>query len=85
MENKPSDDSFSLLSSHSYTKLTRVQSLGIFESQKLGTPLYIAPEIESSDYLLKKNIKYTNKVDIYALGIILFELVIAAQTQHEKT
>lgn len=35
----------------------------------LGTPLYMAPEI------FKKN-KYTNKVDIWSLGIITYKLLV---------
>jgi serine/threonine protein kinase len=41
----------------------------VMESQ-LGTPLYMAPEIIDD----KRN-KYTNKVDIWALGIILYNLL----------
>jgi serine/threonine protein kinase len=39
----------------------------IDESEKVGTPLYLAPEI----WLNKRNTKAT---DIWALGVILYEL-----------
>ena len=46
-------------------------------TKNIGTPLYIAPELEKS-----KN--YNEKVDIYALGIILFEMFYIFKTLHEK-
>lgn len=39
------------------------------ENQKMGTPLYMAPEIANS----KSNFEYTDKVDVYALGIHFFK------------
>ena len=45
-------------------------------SFEIGTPLYFAPELQSS--------KYDKKVDVYSLGIILFELVSKFDTQHER-
>lgn len=35
---------------------------------KIGTPMYMAPE-------LMKGALYAEKIDIYAIGIILFELI----------
>lgn len=46
----------------------------------VGTPLYMAPEIKD----LNKRTLYTSKVDIYALGIILFELIQKMTTSHER-
>ncbi|GAO50477.1 hypothetical protein G7K_4601-t1 [Saitoella complicata NRRL Y-17804] len=45
----------------------------------LGTALYMAPEVAS-----KSNTKYTSKVDIYSLGIILFEMVYPLTTAMER-
>lgn len=54
------------------------------ETHKMGTPLYISPEIEKHDPHSNSKIEYTNKVDIYALGIILLELLTNFFTFHEK-
>ena len=47
----------------------------------VGTPIYIAPELmiltSASD---DEVIKFTNKVDMYSMGIILFEMVIGSFT-----
>lgn len=37
----------------------------------VGTPLYMAPEIKN----VSERASYTQKVDIYALGIILYEII----------
>ena len=37
---------------------------------KVGTALYVAPELGSA----KSKIKFSQKVDMYSLGIILFEM-----------
>ena len=44
---------------------------------KIGTPMYMAPE-------LMKGGLYAEKIDIYAIGIILFELICKMQTTHER-
>ena len=46
-------------------------------TKQAGTTLYMAPEQMSSGH-------YTEKVDIFALGLILFELVYTFETQMEK-
>jgi serine/threonine protein kinase len=46
----------------------------------IGTPLYMAPELKNSS-----RTPYTKKVDIYALGIILFEIICKMTTEHERT
>jgi eukaryotic translation initiation factor 2-alpha kinase 4 len=43
----------------------------------VGTYLYLAPEQRDSN-------KYDAKVDMYSLGIILFELYYAFKTDHQK-
>lgn len=55
------------------------------DSHKMGTPFYIAPEIDKPERKPNnKKIKYTNKVDIYALGIILLEILVKFPTQHQR-
>lgn len=46
-------------------------------SSNIGTPLYNAPEQEKTN-------NYNNKVDIYSLGLILFEILSNFQTVKEK-
>lgn len=46
-------------------------------TSNIGTPFYISPEQE-------KSTTYTNKTDIYSLGIILFELISCFTTRHER-
>ena len=43
--------------------------------QMIGTPLYLAPEIiKQHTSVIKKNYHDKRKVDIWALGVILYEL-----------
>jgi serine/threonine protein kinase len=60
---------------------------GSYSSSHAGTPVYQSPEQLSS--ALKKGaispLILTEKVDIYAAGLILFELSYIFTTQHEKT
>ena len=51
--------------------LKRVKSFNI------GTPLYTSPEQE-------KGGDYNAKTDIYSLGLILFEMLAAFSTNHER-
>lgn len=44
---------------------------------KVGTPLYIAPEQEKSS-------NYDYKVDIYSIGILLFEILNHFKTGHSR-
>ena len=46
-------------------------------TRNLGTPMYSAPEQLSLT-------RYDNKVDIFSLGLILFELYFIMETTHEK-
>ena len=39
-------------------------------TKKIGTPYYQAPEL-----LYENNIEYTNKVDVWALGMMWFEIL----------
>lgn len=46
-------------------------------TKNIGTPLYLAPEQEKGE-------NYDEKVDIYALGLILFEMFTKINTEHER-
>lgn len=46
-------------------------------SMKVGTPLYLSPE-------QSEGVTYDEKVDIFAIGLILFELCYKFGTNHEK-
>ena len=47
-------------------------------SNGCGTPMYIAPEQNNQ-------VNYDEKVDMFSLGLILFELTSQINTHHEKT
>ena len=46
-------------------------------SLKVGTPMYTSPEQESGGH-------YDQKTDIYSLGLIFYEMLIAFDTHHER-
>lgn len=46
-------------------------------STNVGSPLYLAPEQENS-------LNYDEKVDVYPLGMILLELCVKIETDHER-
>lgn len=46
-------------------------------SLKVGTPLYLSPEQVDGNF-------YDEKVDIFSIGLILFELCYIFATNHEK-
>lgn len=48
-------------------------------TSNVGTTLYVAPEV-----LQSHSGRYTNKVDMYSLGIILFEMIYPLQTGMER-
>lgn len=50
----------------------------------VGTPLYVAPELVEGTAASKSKINYTQKVDIYSLGIIFFEMSYPFQTKMER-
>ncbi|KAM3929846.1 interferon-induced, double-stranded RNA-activated protein kinase-like [Leptodactylus fuscus] len=52
------------------------ESQAVERTRGTGTPSYMAPEQEYN--------KYENEVDIYALGLILFELLWIFYSEHEK-
>jgi serine/threonine protein kinase len=60
---------------------------GSNSSSHAGTPLYQSPEqlISAFNKGAKSFLILTEKVDIYAAGLILFELSYIFTTQHEKT
>jgi len=47
------------------------------DTRGVGTPLYIAPEQKSSS-------QHSQKVDVYSLGIIFFELLFPFSTEYER-
>ncbi|KKY25309.1 putative protein kinase [Phaeomoniella chlamydospora] len=49
------------------------------DTTSIGTRHYIAPEVAAS-----RLGQYTTKVDMYALGIILFEMSVELKTSHER-
>lgn len=46
-------------------------------TKNIGTPLYLAPEQEKGE-------TYDEKVDVYALGLILMEMFTLIKTSHER-
>ncbi|CAG2164691.1 unnamed protein product, partial [Oppiella nova] len=52
---------------------------------KIGTPFYVAPELAVTADVNSTKIYYTQKVDIYSLGIIFFEMSYPFQTLMERT
>lgn len=52
---------------------------------RVGTPFYVAPELTVSAEVNSNRIFYTQKVDIYSLGIIFFEMSYPFQTLMERT
>ena len=52
---------------------------------RVGTPFYVAPELTVSAEVNSNKIFYTQKVDIYSLGIIFFEMSYPFQTLMERT
>ncbi|SPQ95098.1 unnamed protein product (mitochondrion) [Plasmodiophora brassicae] len=51
------------------------------QTMAVGTLLYIAPEVMNADIV---NFRYDSKVDMYSLGIILFEMWYPFSTAHER-
>jgi serine/threonine protein kinase len=49
----------------------RTSNLDVTLTQGIGTPFYLAPEMYS------ENENYTPKIDVYAFGLILYEIVAA--------
>ncbi|XP_054164828.1 eIF-2-alpha kinase GCN2-like [Oppia nitens] len=52
---------------------------------KIGTPFYVAPELTDNLNINSNKIYYTQKVDIYSLGVIFFEMSYPFQTLMERT
>ena len=54
------------------------KSLSFHHSFKVGTPIYMSPEIKAEK-------SYNNKTDMYSLGIIFFELIMPKfETEMER-
>ncbi|XP_055627354.1 eIF-2-alpha kinase GCN2 [Toxorhynchites rutilus septentrionalis] len=65
-----------------FTQSQQMKSLDIGNSQtgKVGTALYVAPELAGN----ASRSAYTRKVDMYSLGIILFEMSVPLATMMER-
>ena len=53
------------------------ESVELSLTRNIGTPGYMAPELEANEY-------YDDKVDIFALGLIMFEMFFNFSTKHER-
>ena len=58
-----------------HLKLLDQSNVNFNLTQSVGTPLYAAPEIQ-------EGLIYNKKVDIYALGLIYFEILSLFTTNH---
>lgn len=65
-----------------FTQSQQMKSLDIGNSQtgKVGTALYVAPELAGN----ASRSAYSRKVDMYSLGIILFEMSVPLETMMER-
>ncbi|KAH0562566.1 hypothetical protein GP486_002750 [Trichoglossum hirsutum] len=73
---------FGLATSGQYYLADKVSSAGTVDSDlttDIGTTLYVAPELRSSS-----NGHYNDKVDMYSLGIIFFEICYPLKTAMER-
>lgn len=59
-------------------KFEKTKNMTEDETEYAGTPLYIAPE------LINQQFEFNESGDIYAIGIILYELLNQFKTKHEK-
>lgn len=64
-----------LFSSSSFTNSSSRQLHFQRRSKNIGTPLYLAPEQETTDY--------NHKVDIFPLGLVLLQMCFKSSTYHE--
>ena len=60
-----------------HMKLLEESNVNFNLTQSVGTPLYTAPE-------LQEGLIYNKKVDIYALGLIYFEMLSVFTTNHQR-
>lgn len=79
----PKIGDFGLATSGQYQRLDRKASAGILQdndmTRSIGTALYVAPELRSS---VTGN--YNDKVDMYSMGIIFFEMCYPLSTGMER-
>ncbi|KAF1839024.1 Serine/threonine-protein kinase [Decorospora gaudefroyi] len=79
----PKIGDFGLATSGQYQRPDRKASAGVQDggdmTRSVGTALYVAPELSSS-----VTGDYTNKVDMYSMGIIFFEMCFPLKTAMER-
>ncbi|KAI4732593.1 Serine/threonine-protein kinase [Aureobasidium sp. EXF-12298] len=73
---------FGLATTSQYTSADKVMTstnTGADMTRSVGTAMYVAPEIKSGS-----GVNYNDKVDMYSLGIIFFEMCFPLQTAMER-
>lgn len=73
---------FGLATTSQYTSADKVlasTNTGTDMTRSVGTAMYVAPEIKSGS-----GVNYNDKVDMYSLGIIFFEMCFPLQTAMER-
>eukprot|EP00358_Blepharisma_japonicum_P001614 CAMPEP_0202954742 /NCGR_PEP_ID=MMETSP1395-20130829/51092_1 /ASSEMBLY_ACC=CAM_ASM_000871 /TAXON_ID=5961 /ORGANISM="Blepharisma japonicum, Strain Stock R1072" /LENGTH=202 /DNA_ID=CAMNT_0049670523 /DNA_START=952 /DNA_END=1557 /DNA_ORIENTATION=+ len=68
---------FGLAVINNYLEAEPLTPLDTTHSTNVGSPLYLAPEQENA-------LNYDEKVDVYPLGMILLELCVKIETDHER-
>ncbi|CAD0087378.1 unnamed protein product [Aureobasidium vineae] len=73
---------FGLATTSQYTSADKVMAstnIGADMTRSVGTAMYVAPEIKSGS-----GVNYNDKVDMYSLGIIFFEMCFPLRTAMER-
>ncbi|KAJ1921520.1 eukaryotic translation initiation factor 2-alpha kinase [Mycoemilia scoparia] len=68
------------MSSVNITNISKVQDMTF--TADIGTSIYVAPEVQNRSS--KESVRYDQKVDMYSLGIILFEMCYPLKTAMER-